>query len=54
MNSKTDYDKIRHLPADGRIWFTDTRNYHTVFNGGEENRIPLVATYLGENNGIRS
>ena len=41
-------DKLKHLPADGRIWFTDTRNYHTVFNGGEENRIHLVATYLGK------
>ena len=41
-------DKLKHLPADGSIWFTDTRNYHTVFNGGEENRIHLVATYLGE------
>ena len=40
----------KHLPADGRIWFTDTRNYHTVFNGGEENRIHLVATYLGKRN----
>jgi len=41
-------DKLKHLPADGGVWFTDTRNYHTVFNGGEENRIHLVATYLGE------
>jgi hypothetical protein len=41
-------DKLKHLPADGRVWFTDTRNYHTVFNGGEENRIHLVATYLGK------
>jgi hypothetical protein len=41
-------DRLKHLPADGSIWFTDTRNYHTVFNGGEENRIHLVATYLGE------
>ena len=41
-------DKVKHLPADGGGWFTDTRNYHTVFNGGEENRIHLVATYLGE------
>jgi len=41
-------DRLKHLPADGRIWFTDTRNYHTVFNGGEENRIHLVATYLGK------
>ena len=41
-------DRLKHLPADGGVWFTDTRNYHTVFNGGEENRIHLVATYLGE------
>ena len=41
-------DTLKHLPADGSVWFTDTTNYHTVFNGGEENRIHLVATYLGE------
>ena len=41
-------DGLKHLPADGGVWFTDTRNYHTVFNGGEENRIHLVATFLGE------
>ena len=41
-------DRVKHLPADGGVWFTDTRNYHTVFNGGEENRIHLAATYLGE------
>ena len=40
--------RLKHLPADGSVWFTDTRKYHTVFNGGEENRIHLVATYLGE------
>tara|TARA_R100000805_G_C3579597_1_gene83734 strand:- start:67 stop:636 length:570 start_codon:yes stop_codon:yes gene_type:complete len=39
---------LKHLPADGGVWFTDTRKYHTVFNGGEENRIHLVATYLGD------
>ena len=47
-------DTLKHLPADGSVWLTDTRNYHTVFNGGEENRIHLVATYLGENNGKAS
>ena len=41
-------DTLKHLPADGGVWFTDTTNYHTVFNGGEENRIHLVMTYLGE------
>ena len=39
-------DTLKHLPADGSVWFTDTRNYHTVFNGGEENRIHLVACVL--------
>ena len=41
-------NRLKHLPADGNVWFTDTRKYHTVFNGGEENRIHLVATFLGE------
>jgi hypothetical protein len=41
-------DRLKHLPSDGGVWFTDTTEYHTVFNGGEENRIHLVATYLGE------
>ena len=40
-------NRLKHLPADGNVWFTDTRKYHTVFNGGEENRIHLVATFLG-------
>ena len=41
-------NRLKHLKADGNVWFTDTRKYHTVFNGGEENRIHLVATFLGE------
>ena len=41
-------EKLMNIPADGSVWFTDTRNYHGAFNGGEENRIHLVATYLGE------
>ena len=41
-------DTLKQLQADGRVWFTNTRKYHTVFNGGEENRIHLVATYLGK------
>lgn len=32
-----------HLPADGSVYFTDTRGYHTAFNGGETPRIHLVA-----------
>ena len=39
---------LKHLPADGSVWFANTRKYHTVFNGGEENRVHLVATFLGE------
>ena len=33
-----------HLPADGSVYFTDTRGYHNAYNGGEEPRIHLVAT----------
>jgi len=33
-----------HLPADGSVYFTDTRGYHTALNGGIESRTHLVAT----------
>ena len=33
-----------HLPADGSVYFTDTRGYHVALNGGEEERVHLVAT----------
>ncbi len=33
-----------HLPADGSVYFTDTRGYHTALNGGTESRTHLVAT----------
>ena len=34
---------VTHLPADGHVYFTDTRGYHTAVNGGETNRVHLVA-----------
>ena len=30
-----------------RIYVTDNTKYHTAINGGEEDRIHLVATVLG-------
>ncbi len=35
-----------HLPADGRAYFTDTRGYHSAFNGGETPRVHLVAAVV--------
>lgn len=32
-----------HLPADGSVYFTDTRGYHTALNGGPGRRVHLVA-----------
>jgi len=32
-----------HLPADGSVYFTDTRGYHTGLNGGETTRTHIVA-----------
>ncbi|MFV2038946.1 MAG: hypothetical protein ACC660_01750 [Acidimicrobiales bacterium] len=32
-----------HLPADGSVYFTDTRGYHTALNGGLTERVHLVA-----------
>ena len=37
---------VHHMPADGRVWITDNTKYHNAFNGGEEDRVHLVATVL--------
>ena len=37
-------DRAFHLPADGSVWVVNTKKYHNFFNGGEEDRIHLVAT----------
>lgn len=34
---------VTHMPADGSVYFTDTRGYHTAINGGETKRVHLVA-----------
>ncbi len=34
---------VTHLPADGSVYFTDTRGYHTALNGGESQRVHIVA-----------
>ena len=33
---------VTHLPADGSVYFTDTRGYHTALNGGDT-RVHIVA-----------
>ena len=33
----------KHLPADGSVWLTNNTKYHNFFNGGEEDRVHLVA-----------
>ena len=36
----------KHLPADGSVWITNNTKYHNAFNGGEEDRVHLVACVL--------
>ena len=36
----------KHMPADGRVTITNNTKYHNFFNGGEQNRIHLVACVL--------
>ena len=36
----------KHLPADGTATITNNTKYHNFFNGGEQNRIHLVACVL--------
>ena len=38
--------EIHHMPADGGVWITDNTKYHNAFNGGEQDRVHLVATVL--------
>ena len=38
--------RAHHMPADGSVWITNNTKYHNAFNGGEENRIHLVACVL--------
>lgn len=35
-----------YMPALGNVYITDNTRYHNFFNGGEENRVHLVATLL--------
>ena len=35
-----------HMPADGSVWITDNTKDRKAFNGGEEDRVHLVATVL--------
>lgn len=37
-----DHGIMKHLPADGRSWFVDTRKKHTFMNCSTEDRIHLV------------
>jgi hypothetical protein len=36
----------KHLPADGSVTITNNTKYHNFFNGGEQDRIHLVACLL--------
>jgi hypothetical protein len=36
----------KHMPADGSVWVTNNTKYHNAFNGGEEDRVHLVACIL--------
>ena len=36
----------KHLPADGTVTITNNTKYHNFFNGGEQDRVHLVACLL--------
>jgi hypothetical protein len=37
-----------HMPADGSVYFMNTKAYHSAMNGGSKARVHIVATILGE------
>ena len=39
-------DVSKHMPADGTVTITNNTKYHNFFNGGEQERIHLVACVL--------
>ena len=39
-------DVAKHIPADGSVTITNNTKYHNFFNGGEQDRIHLVACVL--------
>ena len=39
-------ETAKHMPADGSAWITNNVKYHNAFNGGEEERVHLVACIL--------
>ena len=39
-------DFAHHMPADGTVTITNNKKYHNFFNGGEQDRIHLVACVL--------
>ena len=39
-------DDCFHMPANGNAYITDNMKYHNFFNGGETERVHLVATLL--------
>lgn len=38
----TDPPVLKHIPADGYIWWVDTRQEHSAMNGSMEDRVHLV------------
>ena len=39
-------DVAEHMPADGSVTITNNTKYHNFFNGGEQDRVHLVACVL--------
>ena len=39
-------DVAKHMPADGSVTITNNTKYHNFFNGGEQDRIHIVACVL--------
>ena len=35
-----------HMPANGKVYITNNKKYHNFFNGGEQDRVHLVAVLL--------
>ena len=48
IQRKDEEPEIKHLPADGSVWFINQGWKHSAWNFGEEDRIHLIISVMGQ------
>ena len=48
IQRKNELPEVKHLPADGGVWFINQGWKHSAWNFGETNRIHLIVSVMGQ------